>query len=286
MGPYQSIFLATLLWSVAATLYATLGRNIGVRRLNFFKALFSLIFFFFATWLWGSFSWSPKVIMTLLASGFFGFALGDLFIFYGFSKMGAGRALMLVSFSPLFVLMWSKIIYGSDLTSARTLWGVLALMACVFFLSVEKIQKFEVKPLVIAAVIFGIMLDDLGLVLSKQAFNLEPRLDSFSANFFRISIAVVFLTVFLLVKKVSMDPREIPRRDLKLTVFASFLGTFLALYFFLNAVSKGSATVMAALTNLSPVYAAIFEHVMDKRMPTKWFLMAIASMFVGLYFIS
>lgn len=286
MGPYPSIFLGTLLWSIAATLYATLGRRIGVRRLNFFKALFSLVFFAMATSIWGSFQWSPQIFMLLSLSGFFGFALGDLLIFYGFSKMGAGRTLMLVSFSPLFVLLWSKIIYGSDLSSMRTLWGVFALMACVFFLSLEKIKNFEVKGKVVALVLCGIALEDLGLVLSKQAFNLEPSLDSFSANFFRILTAVIFLFFFLRFKKISVDPREISRENLKLTVLSSFLGTFLALYFFLNAVSQGSATVMAALSNLSPVYAAVFEHVTEKRMPTKWFLLAIASMFVGLYFIS
>lgn len=285
MGPYQSIFLATLLWSIAATLYATLGRNIGVRRLNFFKALFSLFFFFLATLAWGSFVWPKEVLSLLLMSGFFGFALGDLFLFYGYSKMGAGRAMMLVAFSPLFVLLWSKIIYGTDV-SPRAMWGVLALIACVFFLSLEKIQKFEVSPKVVIAMIIGIILDDLGLVLSKQAFNIAPQLDAFSANFFRITTAVVFLSVFLSVKKVPMNPLHITRRDLKLTVLSSFLGTFLALYFFLNAVSKGSATVMAALTNLSPIYASIFEHAIEKRMPTKWFVLAIVSMFVGLYFIS
>lgn len=285
MGPYQSIFLATLLWSVAATLYATLGRNIGVRRLNFFKALFSLCFFTIATLAWGSFTWNREILVLLLTSGFVGFALGDLFLFYGYSKMGAGRAMMIMAFSPLFVLVWSKIMYGSDLSS-RSLLGVLALMACVFFLSLEKIKKFELSPKVVGAMLIGICLDDLGLVLSKQAFNLEPRLDAFSANFFRISAAVVFLSVFVWLKKVPVDPRGITRRDLKLTVLSSFLGTFLALYFFLNALSKGSATVMAALTNLSPIYAAVFEHVYERRLPTKWFMLAIASMFAGLYFIS
>lgn len=284
MAPYPSIFLSTLLWAVAANLYALLGRQLGVRRLNFFKAVFSLVFFGVATALWGSFVWPSPVILLLLGSGLVGFALGDLFIFYGFSKMGAGRALMLVSFSPLFVLFWSKVIYGGDL-SPRALWGVFALMACVFFLSLEKIKNFEVKPSVVAAILVGILLEDLGVVLSKEAFLTAPTLDAFSANFFRISIAVVFLTVFLWSRKMPLGFKNVSRNQLKLTIFASFLGTFLALYFFLNAISKGSPTVMAALTNLSPLYAAIFDHVSERRMPTKWFGFAIVSMFVGLYFI-
>ncbi|HVJ64229.1 MAG TPA: DMT family transporter [Bdellovibrionota bacterium] len=285
VGPYLSILLSTMLWSVATMLYATLGRNIGVRRLNFFKALFSLIFFFIATLIWGSFTWPREVIYLLLGSGFLGFALGDLFIFYGFSKMGAGRALMLTAFAPLFVLMWSHLLYDTA-TQPRVFLGVLALIACLFFLSLEKLKSFEVRPKVFLAVIFGISLESLGVVFSKEAFNLAPTLDAFSANFFRISISLVFLIVFLGVKRVSLNPNDITRRDLKLTILSSFLGTFLALFFYLNALSQGEAPVISALSNLSPIYAAIFDHVLAKRWPTKWFLLAIASMFTGLYFVS
>jgi drug/metabolite transporter (DMT)-like permease len=266
-------------------LYATLGRNIGVRRLNFFKALFSLSFFLIATLLWGSFSWPLEVILLLLGSGFLGFALGDLLIFYGFSKMGAGRALMLTAFAPLFVIMWSWVLYGTAV-EFRVFLGILALMACLFFLSLEKLKSFEIKPKILLAVTFGISLESLGVVMSKQAFELAPTLDSFSANFFRISISLVFLTVFLKYKKVSLNPNDITRRDLKLTIFSSFIGTFLALYFYLHALSQGDAPVISALSNLSPLYASIFDHLLEKRWPTKWFLLAIASMGVGIYFIS
>ncbi len=285
MGPYLSILLSTILWSVASMLYATLGRNIGVRRLNFFKASFSLLFFFVATLIWGSFDWPREVIFLLLVSGFAGFALGDLFIFYGFSKMGAGRALMLTAFAPLFVVLWSWLLYDTAV-EPRVFIGILALIACLFFLSLEKLKSFEIRPKVFLAVIFGILLEALGVVMSKQAFELAPTLDSFSANFFRISISLVFLTVFLKFKNVSLNPGDITRRDLKLTILSAFLGTFLALYFYLHALSQGSAPVISALSNLSPIYASIFDHILEKRMPTKWFLCAIASMFCGLYFVT
>lgn len=285
MGPYLSILLSTMLWSVASMMYATLGRNIGVRRLNFFKALFSLLFFLAATILWGSFSWPREVVWLLLGSGFAGFALGDLFIFYGFSKMGAGRSLMLTAFAPLFVILWSRLLYGT-IVEPRIFIGILALIFCLFFLSLEKLKSFEIRPKVFLAVIFGISLESLGVVMSKHAFILAPTLDAFSANFFRISISLVFLTVLMKVKKVSVNPNDITRRDLKLTILSSFLGTFLALYFYLHALSQGEAPVISALSNLAPIYASIFDHILEKRMPTKWFLLAIASMCCGLYFIS
>jgi drug/metabolite transporter (DMT)-like permease len=280
MNPYLSVFIASIFWTTATQIYAEMGRKISIRRMNLYKSFVSFAFFALFCLFSTGFQVNQEALYYLLTSGLLGFAIGDLFIFYSFSQMGASRTLMLLSFSPSFIAIFSYFLYGVTLPIHK-IFGLVFLVGCLFFLTKDKGAeiKFEIKTALIA--LLGISLDALGVVFTKQAFRLDSTLDSMTANFYRILVACVFLFFLNLIQKVKINPNDVPRDVLFGVSLASFLGTFLALYFYIYGVFHGNEALAAALGSLCPVYASVYEYSKIKKRPSHYFILALISMVLG-----
>jgi drug/metabolite transporter (DMT)-like permease len=68
-----------------------------------------------------------------------------------------------------------------------------------------------------------------------------------------------------------------------LTVLAAFLGTFLALFFYLKALSLENAAIVAAVSLCAPVFSSIYEHIRDKQWPRYEFVGALGLMIWAVY---
>ncbi len=282
MSAIPSILLASILWSVATQFYAWLGKQMNIRRLNFYKSVVSLFCFFALCFYQQQLIPPSGTTIYLLFSGLLGFALGDLCIFYSFSKMGAARTLMIASFVPAILAVQSYLFLGLSLHLSHAI-GLALMISCIFFLSLDKLEsvKFDRKIVVIA--IFGFCLDAAGVILSKKAFMLAPELGPSLANMYRILVAVIFLGSLNLIQGVKFAVNDLSRRVIFYVILSSFLGTFLALLLWLNAIGQGHPATLSALGGLAPVYGAIYEYAILRRHPSKAFIMALISRGVGVY---
>lgn len=290
--PYLAIFASSWCWAIATQIFSHLGRQISVFRLNLYKAFFSLGLFVIAGFFFNdNLEIFQKLTTThqhtlafLLISGTLGFAVGDLFIFRAFAKIGAARSLMVQAFSPTLVAVYSYVLLGSLLEPRRIL-GLGFLFVCLFFLSLDKRQKIPFSWMGAGICFIGIALDSLGVVFSKLAFNSLETLDSGEANIYRLAIA---LPVLLFLTRAAGRPlgfKDIPKKIMILIFVGSFFGTFMALYFYLYSISKLEPAVVVGIASITPIYASIIEHVRDRIVPSPYFYVAIASMFGGVYFI-
>lgn len=279
-----SVLLASIFWTLASIIFAKLGKRINTTRLNFYKTLFSLFFFILYNLTIGTFLVDADSLIWLVLSGIVGFALADLLVFYSFAQMGAARTLMISAFSPAILAIQSFLLLGISMNLGQVL-GLIFMFICLFFLSLDKMEGINFNWKISFIALFGYSLDALGITFTKKAFLLTPELNSATANFYRILAALLILTVVAKLKKVSLNISFFEKKELKMIGLSSFVGTFLAVLFWINAISKGHPPTIAALGSLTPVFATLIEYWIARQWPSRFFFMALTSMGCGVYFL-
>lgn len=284
--PYILITSASLLWVVATQFYAQIGRAIPIYRFNFYKTCIAFTLFLAGAILSGKVTVPLNVLPYLLFSGLVGYALADLFIFYGFAKLGPARTLMITSFEPSLIALFAYIFFSQSITLGK-MSGVFMVLLCLYFLALEKkrskdlLDKGSLKLL--AWIFVGMNLEALGTTFSKQAFILDPELTSTTANVYRLLPAFVILPLIAKYYKTSLSLKDLTWSLKKRIVFSSVIGTWFALLLYLQAIGMpGHPAVIAALGSLSPFYASIYEHVRDRSLPNRHFFAALLCMLAGI----
>lgn len=220
-----------------------------------------------------------------LLSGIAGLAVGDYFLFRGYQRLGSARTIMVFSFSPLFLTIEGFLFFGQGLNSYQLL-AILLMMACVWTISFEKFrQKGEWEWHGILYALVGVALDNVGIVLSRQAFDLSPGVSSFTANSVRCIAAVALL---LLMQKVKGDKGlgEINRlewRERALLIFSAFMGCFLSLALWLTALKVGHIGSLAGVGSFNPVAASLWEWVLLRKRPTIYLIAALLLFLSGFF---
>jgi len=277
--------MSSLFWAISTQIYSKMVNKFSVYRFNLYKSLIALVCFFVASWSIGAITCPLNVWPWLLLSGFLGFMLADLFIFYSFAKNGPARTLMLAAFEPTIVAVYSYIILGITLPIGKVI-GLFFLLLCLCFLGLERSRRGSVSLKVAALTLVGINIEALGIVFTKKAFMLAPTLSPMTANLYRVLPAVILLPFLARFMGVKMGIGDISTKSKLSILSSSLLGTFMALYLYVYALSKyGHPSIIAALGSLAPIYASIYEHWRDKKYPNRYFIGAIASMAVGVLFL-
>src|SRR5690606_31559311 len=117
--------------------------------------------------------------------GAIGLCVGDLFLFKAYTTLGAGRSLVLFSFQPVLLGLYGIVILGQTFSPAQ-IGAVACMIAClgVFLLERNKLTgKWDLHSFLWAFT--GIVLDAIGVMLTRSAYELSPTLDSMQVNLIR-----------------------------------------------------------------------------------------------------
>jgi drug/metabolite transporter (DMT)-like permease len=288
-GAYLLALSAAVLFSGASVVFARFAVSHSSLWMNLLKNTVAGAAFFVASGFSVLFTaerlsmLSGSSAVYLLVSGVVGLAVGDLFLFRAYQRIGSARTIMIFSFSPIFLTVEGFLFFGQGLSWNQ---GVaLALMiACAWTISFEKFRASgEWEWLGILFALAGVVLDNVGVVLSRMAFDLSPGTSAFTANAVR---AVGAVGVLLVMQRFSGERvfRSFGRlewRDRSLVVFASFLGTFLSLSCWLTAVKIGHIGSLAGVGSFNPVAASLWEWLLLRKRPTVYLLAAMALFLTG-----
>lgn len=221
----------------------------------------------------------------LLLSGTVGLAVGDYFLFRGYQRLGSARTIMVFSFSPLFLTLEGFLFFGQGLNRYQFL-AIVLMMACVWTISFEKFrEKGEWEWHGILYAVIGVLLDNVGVVLSRRAFDLSPSIGTFTANFVRCCAGVAVLLIWQHWRGEQGLRRfaKMEWRDRSLVVFAAFMGTFLSLSCWLTALKVGHIGSLAGVGSFNPVSASLWEWVLLRKRPTPYLLVALALFLSGFF---
>jgi drug/metabolite transporter (DMT)-like permease len=288
LGPTLAL-LANLFFSAASIFYTKYTRIYGASWVNAFKSTITLFFLLIAVPLFITLEYNDyRSLLGLMLSGFIGLGVGDYFLFKAFFKMGASRTLILFGFQPIFISIFSNILFD-QVIEINHYYAMLFMLVCLLLFSYENKQKsgsFALSGLLFALI--GVSLDTSGVIISRMSFDLSPGLNPLWGHLIRTSGACLYFTLYQLGYKplhLLKTFKGLKLIDKKILVLSAFFGTFLSLFFYLTAIKVGHVATITAISVTGPMFAAIFEHVADKRFPSKILLLALISFLIGFSFL-
>jgi drug/metabolite transporter (DMT)-like permease len=228
---------------------------------------------------------NQSLVLLLALSGIIGLGLGDILLLKGFVELGGSRTLVLFGFHPLILGYLSFLFLGQKLDAEKSV-AIFFLLACLFTFSYEGLKQsgsWKIKGISLA--LAAVALDACGTIITRISFDSDSTLHPLTVQFIRTGFALVFLLAYGQYKKMELRKgvRSLSRRDLVFVVLSSVLGTFLSLFFGIKAVQTGHLATLSALGGVGPLFTALLECVIEKKWPTKYFLLATLFFFIGLY---
>ncbi len=223
---------------------------------------------------------------TLLAlSGLSGLCIGDLFLFRAFTTLGPARSLVIYSFQPLLLGIYGYFFLGQFFTLNQTL-AVICMMICIFIFMLERNKTtgaWDLRSFIWAFV--GIGLDAFGVMLTRQAYESNPSLETFQVNVIRCMGALIG---FLLIKPNSYvtaarDIWSLRKREMTLVIVASIGGCFLSLTLYLAALKYAHVGTLTAIAITGPVWVSLLECLYYRRWPNPYLIGAFAFFLTGFY---
>jgi drug/metabolite transporter (DMT)-like permease len=214
-----------------------------------------------------------------------GLAIGDYFLFRAFQRIGSARTLLLFSVSPVLLTIEGFLFFGQGLSFLQGT-AILLMMACVWTISFEKFRQegaWEWRG--IAFAFAGVLLDNVGIVLSRMAFDASPGTSAITANAVRSLGAMIplLLANWWVGAKAFAAFSRLEWRERSLVVFSGFFGTFLSLTLWLTAVKIGHIGGLAGVGSFNPVAASLWEWLLLRKRPTGYLIAALLLFLSGFF---
>lgn len=254
--------------------------------MNFFKANVAAVAFLVTCLLMGlSFQLPLMGILLLMLSGVLGLAIGDVFLLKAFAELGPGRTLMIFGFQPLFLGVMAQAFLHQDFPIKKFI-AILFLIGCVFSFAFENLKKAGTWGWVgIQAAFIGMLLDACGVLITRTTFDMNPELSPFFANLIRALAAAGFFWMWAAARPKDFQPVKTfldqTTKNKWILFVASLFGTFVSLSLYLWAVKIGHLATVSAVVGTSPLVASIFEVVMGRKPPTRWFFIGLVNFVIG-----
>lgn len=277
---------ANMVFAFASTLFTDFSREVSGKWINCFKLCAATLCFLVTAFVFRQ-PVSPETAAVYFLSGAIGLFLADHFLCEAFAKIGSARTLMIFSFAPLFVACWCYLFFGEKLDTQKFV-AIIFFMACVFTISLEKLRQegeWEVAGLVLA--FSGVILDGLANTVTSYGFRNSPTDGVFTVCALRALgafSAFLLLSPFLKVNLIG-NFKKLSDRKKYIAIFASFLGAYLSLTFWISAVKIGDLTTLIALSGLTPLLAGLFEILRGKTKATRYLFIAFLFFALGFYFL-
>lgn len=285
---YLFAFSSVFTFSVAAIGFTYLTRKVTPLWMNVFKCLFSflislpLIIYYNQQVIW---TWSESWPFYL--SGLIGLNVGDWMLLSAYKRIGSARTLVLFGFQPLIAGSFSYFVWGEKIYPIQ-LMAVFFFIICLILFSYEKFKTtrtWEYSGLLFA--LGGVILDSIGVILTRYGFNLNPHLTGLEAQYIRTLAALTSFIFFIPFVKINLigQFKALSAKDKIIACLSSFSGTFLSLAFYMQAVKLGKLAAVTSIVLTDPMMSTFFESVWLRRWPSRYLWIALLSFVCAIFFL-
>lgn len=288
MNAYIYALGANLSFALGSIFFTHYARRFSSIWMNSFKALLALFLFFFTIlFTTGFHQISALNIGIFFISGFIALGLGDIFLINAFSRIGPGRSMVLFGFHPLIVGILSYFILGQEVATKK-LFGIIFFIACLLTFSIESFKKnksWEFAGLSMA--ILGVTLDGLGVIITRYAFDMNTNLTAIEGNFYRcIGALVCYISLYRFFPINFMkNLREMPIKSKFFVSLGAFLGTYLSLALYLEAIRTANLAIVSSISITSVLFSSLFEAAWEREWPSKYLYLGLAFFGIGIWFV-
>ena len=219
----------------------------------------------------------------MVLSALLGLTLGDTALFAAVGRIGAHRALLLMTLVPVFAVGLAWAWRGESLAGLQILGAVVTLAGVLLVLggrAGSRDARGASDPAGYGLAVLGAFGQAAGLVLAKEAMTDMPVLP---ASFLRMAVGTLGLVLVLAVdRRLGGALRALTRRGTAIQVVpAALLGTYLAFVLMMAGIAWAPAGVVAVLLATSPVWSLFVEARIDRRSVTARELLGTAIAVVG-----
>ena len=275
--------LAALTWACGLVLFKRSGERVPPLALNFFKCAVATVLLAVTLLVverefdtLGDFS--PGDIPILLLSGFIGIALADTVFFHALNLIGVGLiSIVDCLYSPM-VIMFAWLLLLEELAASQYL-GAGLILAGVFISSRHAPPPDRTRGQLLGGMILGaiaVSLMGLGIVIAKPVLEGSPVLWT---TMLRLLMGTVVLGLVMLTsagRRAELWSVIRPSAVWKLSLPAAFLGTYLAMIFWIGGFTYAGASIAGILNQTSTIFAIILAAVFLKERLTPRKLIAVS----------
>ena len=262
----QLAALATSLCFTFGSVFFTLASlQVGAFILNRLRLAIALVFLALTHWLIfglpfpaaaGRSNW-----LWLGLSGIVGLALGDLFLFQGFSLIGPRLTMLMMSLSPILTTLLAWIFLHESLSFGQVL-GILVTISGVAWVVLESDGRRSTSVDLqssqaargLAAGLAAAACQSIGLILARPG--LENGFPALSANLIRmLCAALIIWLVTLLQGQFSSTFQSLRSHPsaLRYAALGAFIAPFIGVSFSLLAIQNAEVGIASTLMALPPV---------------------------------
>ncbi len=206
-------------------------------------------------------------LVILFVSGFVGFFIADVFIFYGFVAIGPGITLLIMTLSPILSAVISFFTLGESLTLIQT-FGMLVTITGILLVIYHENRGSGLVSRNIRGFIFatiGAVAQAAAMVLSKTG--MADGIHPISANVIRITAGFTGLVIFTVIRGELINDFK-KMRDIKtlgILTISSLVGPVLGIILTLYALQIAPIGIVTTLMQTSPIILLPIEAVFLKR---------------------
>jgi drug/metabolite transporter (DMT)-like permease len=280
---------ANLSFAIGVQFFTHYAKRLSSLWVNCFKAVVAAALFALTLSFQGGFHpIGLKYILLFFASGMLGLGAADVFLIKSFSLMGPGRTMMLFGFQPLLIGVLSYFLFGQHIDSGK-FTAVFFFVICLFIFSLESFRRqghWNIKASTFA--LCGIVLDACGVMITRYSFNANPGITTTEGNFYRAAGAVVLFITLSRVRSFNFFTglRALTPRHVLFMTIGSFMGTYLSLMLYLNAVRyAGALAVVSGIAITGTLFASVFECAIDRKPPSVYLIISFAFFLSGMKFL-
>ena len=280
---------ATLCFAYASTIFTEFSRKVSPFWMNSFKAIVALITFSATVFVLRAWTTpSTGTVVALLSSGCVGLMVGDIFMLHAMKDLGTSRMLLIFGLQPFILSAGGTILFGQNF-SAMNFLGLVLMLGCLYTISLESYKKhgqWHIQGMLWGLI--AISLDAAGILMTRYGFDSTPGIGSPQVNMLRC-IGAVFgffvINAFHARKSEAISFRPVwatfSKKEKYRIILASIGGTYVSLMLYLVAVSRGTLGVISSVTVTGPMFAAIFECLRARKMPSGYLFIAFTFFVCG-----
>jgi drug/metabolite transporter (DMT)-like permease len=268
--------LASTLFACSAVFARQSVHYLGSAAANAARLSVAALILAFYAHIWGQ-GWTGPGLPWFLWSGFVGFGLGDVALFYALPRIGSRLTLILCQcLAAPFAVLTESTIFGIVPSLAHLGWMSIILMGVALALwpSAEEWRQGDYRWAGICAGIIAALGQAGGAVLSHQAFlvnqQAEVVVDGMTSTYQRIIAGVVVAWLYLMVSH-QATPLLVNWRQGKLYQWLSLnimAGPVLGVACYQWALSQNSSGLVLALVATSPLLVIPLAWLIEKDRPS------------------
>jgi drug/metabolite transporter (DMT)-like permease len=278
-----------IVWAISVILFKKSGETVRPLGLNLFKNALALLLIPPTMLVLGQPLFRPVPLsdyVLIMLSGILGIGIADTLFFQSLNLLGAARsAIVDCLYSPVIIIL-SVFWLGERLTIFQAV-GAFIIVSAVFTIGREKGLAQITRRQLLSGILLGtasMVTMGIGIVMIKPLLDRSPVLWTIEIRLIGAAVSLLIL-LGLCRERRKVVQSIMEARGWKTMIPGSFLGSYIALMFWIGGMKYAPASIASALNQTSNIFIFVFAAIFLKESITRYKLIGIVLAVIGVFLV-